>query len=66
MSGSFKELIVWQKSIELVKEIYKITEEFPKSELYNPTTQIRRGLYQYHLILPRGKKEKPKKIFYNF
>jgi len=29
MIKSYKELIVWQKSIELVKEIYKITAQLP-------------------------------------
>lgn len=40
---SFKQLIVWQKSIELVKEIYKITEQFPRSEIYGLVSQMRRA-----------------------
>ncbi len=40
--NSYKELIVWQKAIELVKLIYMITEKFPKSELYGLTNQMRR------------------------
>lgn len=40
---SYKELIVWQKTIELVKEIYVLTEKFPKSELYGITSQMRRA-----------------------
>lgn len=40
---TYKKLFVWQKSIELVKEIYKVTEHFPKSELYGLTSQIRRA-----------------------
>lgn len=39
---SYKELTVWQKSIQLCEEIYKVTENFPKSELYGLTSQIRR------------------------
>jgi len=31
---SYKELKVWQRAIELVKEIYKITNEFPENEIY--------------------------------
>jgi len=34
MLNSYKDLIVWQKSIELVSEIYKLTERFPKTEIY--------------------------------
>lgn len=41
---SYKELVVWQKSIELVKEIYKLTNNFPKSEAYGLTHQIRRAV----------------------
>ena len=36
---SFKDLIVWQKGIELVNEIYKVTKHFPKEELYGLTNQ---------------------------
>ena len=41
--NSYKDLIVWQKSIELVIGIYKMTDKFPKSELYGLTSQIRRA-----------------------
>lgn len=39
---SYKQLVVWQKSIELVKEVYKLTDNFPKSELYGLVSQMRR------------------------
>lgn len=40
---SYKELIIWQKAISLVKEIYVLTEKFPKSESYGITLQMRRA-----------------------
>jgi four helix bundle protein len=40
---SFKDLIVWQKGIDLVNEIYKTTRPFPKEEMYCLTSQIRRA-----------------------
>lgn len=40
--NSYKELTVYQKSVDLCVEIYKSTEKFPKSELYGLTSQIRR------------------------
>lgn len=40
---SYKELIVWQKSILLVKEIFLLTMKFPKSELYGLVSQMRRA-----------------------
>jgi four helix bundle protein len=39
---SYKELIVWQKSMQLCEEVYRATEEFPKSEIYGLTAQVRR------------------------
>lgn len=40
---SHKQLDVWQMSMELVLEIYKLTQNFPKEELYGLTSQIRRS-----------------------
>ncbi len=41
--NSYKDLIVWQKSIELSVMLYRVTDNFPKSELYSLTNQIRRA-----------------------
>jgi four helix bundle protein len=38
-----KDLEVWKKSMDLVSNIYKITESFPNKELYGLTNQIRRA-----------------------
>lgn len=40
---SYKELIVWQKSVQLVKEIFILTDSFPKSEIYGIIAQMRRA-----------------------
>ncbi|HOE69401.1 MAG TPA: four helix bundle protein [Candidatus Omnitrophota bacterium] len=40
---SFKELIVWQKSMALAKEIYAATTTFPREELYGLVSQLRRS-----------------------
>lgn len=41
---SYKELIVWQKSIRMVKEIFILTAMFPKSEIYGIVSQMRRAV----------------------
>ena len=42
-SRSYRDLIVWQKSVELVSNIYVSTRAFPKEEMYGITSQIRRA-----------------------
>ena len=39
---SFRELVVWQKSIDLATSVYRLTGDFPREELYGLTSQIRR------------------------
>jgi four helix bundle protein len=41
---NFKELIVWQKSRALVKEIYLLTKKFPKDETFGLVQQVRRAV----------------------
>jgi four helix bundle protein len=40
---SFKDLIVWQKAYSLVLGIYKLTNGFPKTEIYGLSQQMRRS-----------------------
>ena len=39
---SYRDLIVWQKAMNLVTKIYTVTTKFPKTEIYGLTSQIRR------------------------
>ncbi|MEN6450421.1 MAG: four helix bundle protein [Thermoguttaceae bacterium] len=39
----YRELIVWQKAMDLVESIYRVTKPFPKEEVYGLTSQIRRA-----------------------
>lgn len=41
---SFKDLVVWQKSKELAVVVYHLTDDFPKSEMYGLTNQMRRAV----------------------
>jgi hypothetical protein len=40
---SFHDLVAWQKARELVTEIYKMSQKFPKEEIFGLTSQIRRA-----------------------
>lgn len=62
-TSSFRDLIVWQKLRDLAVETYRLTELFPRSELYGLVSQMRRAVISissniaesYHRF---GKKEK--------
>lgn len=43
MAHHFKDLIVWQKAMDLVTDVYNVTDSFPKREVYSLTDQIRRA-----------------------
>lgn len=40
---SYKDLIIWQRGMELVLSIYQLTADFPKTELFGLTSQMRRS-----------------------
>jgi four helix bundle protein len=40
---TYQELIAWQKSMDLIEAIYKVSRDFPREELYALTSQIRRA-----------------------
>ncbi len=63
---SHKDLIVWNKSINLSLEIYKITENFPKEEVYGLTSQIRRAAISIPSNIAEGKNRGTKKDFAQF
>ncbi len=63
---SYKELIVWQKSIELVKEIFLLTSKFPKSELYGLISQMRRASVAIPSNIAEGYGRKHKKEYHQF
>ncbi|MBI5071295.1 four helix bundle protein [Candidatus Falkowbacteria bacterium] len=62
---SFKELVVWQKARDLAVEIYRLTDEFPHSEVYGLTNQMRRAVISissniaesYHRFHAKEKKQ---------
>jgi four helix bundle protein len=43
MATTYKDLVVWQRAMDLVTEIYRSTEAFPKQEIYGLSSQIRRA-----------------------
>ena len=40
---TYRDLDIWKKGIRLVKDVYKLTEKFPKQEMYGLVSQMRRA-----------------------
>jgi len=40
---SYQDLIVWQRGVELVAEVYRLTRKFPKEEMFGLISQMRRA-----------------------
>jgi four helix bundle protein len=43
MGDSFKDLVVWQRAVQLTVAVYKLTASFPASERFGLTNQLRRA-----------------------
>lgn len=50
----FRKYEVWQLSHQLTLKIYKISEDFPKSEIFGLTSQLRRASYSIGLNIAEG------------
>lgn len=59
----FKELKVWQKSVELATEVYNSTNNFPSDEKFGITSQIRRSVVSISSNIAEGAGRKTKKEF---
>ncbi len=53
MAQDFKELVVWQKAVEVTIAVYKLTQKFPKDEIYGLTSQMRVQVCRLQATLPR-------------
>lgn len=63
---SFKELIVWQKSMDLVEETYKLVALLPQTEIYGLSSQMRRSAVSIPSNIAEGQKRQSSKEFAQF
>ena len=61
-----RDLKVWNNSVELVTKVYKISNDFPKEELFGLTSQIRRSAVSIPSNIAEGAARNSKKEFNNF
>ncbi len=66
MSGSYREIKVWQKAIELVVDIYSCTRSFPKEEMFGLTSQLRRAAVSIASNIAEGKGRRTDREFLQF
>ena len=66
MLRSYRDLIVWQKSMMLVEEIYVATQQFPKEEVYGLISQIRRVAVSIPSNIAEGRLRGSRKEFKQF
>lgn len=61
-----KDLIVWQKSMNLVEEVYKLVKEMPKDEKFNLSSQISRAAVSVPSNIAEGYRRNSDKSFKQF
>lgn len=63
---SYRDLIVWQKSVDFAEMIYRITNDWPKHELYGLTNQVRRSSVSVSSNIAEGQARQHTKEFKQF
>jgi len=63
---SYRELTVWNKAMELVTEIYRLSQRFPKDEAFGLTSQIRRSAVSIPSNIAEGQGRLSRKEFIYF
>ena len=64
--NSYEDLIVWQKSVDLVVGIYQITKNLPREELYGLSDQIRRAAISIPSNIAEGQQRHSPKDYLKF
>jgi four helix bundle protein len=66
MAHTFKNILVWQKAHELVLEIYKASQEFPATERFGLSSQLRRLAASVATNIVEGYKRRSDRDFAHF
>ncbi|WP_316638118.1 four helix bundle protein [uncultured Ruminococcus sp.] len=63
---NYRDLLVWQKAMDLVIEVYQLTSLLPREENYNLSSQMRRAAVSIPSNIAEGQQRKSTKEFINF
>lgn len=66
ITKTYKDLTVWQRAIELVVAVYRLTENFPSEELYGLTSQMRRSVVSIPSNIAEGRCRGTRKDYLQF
>ena len=66
MGGDYQKLIVWQRSVELVQEIYRLTSKFPSDEKFGLVSQMRRAAVSIPSNIAEGRMRGSRKDYKRF
>ncbi len=66
MGKSFRDLMVWQRAIDMTTEVYRLTEAFPKAEMYGLISQLRRAAVSVASNIAEGSGRGTRKEFRQF
>ncbi len=64
--GTYEDLTVWRKAMDLVLEVYRCTAAFPKTEMYDSTSQMRRSAVSVPSNIAEGKGRNSRKELLQF
>src|SRR5260221_7874538 len=64
--NKYKDLKIWQKSVDLAVKVYEVTKLFPKEELYGLTYQLKKSAVSIPSNIAEGSGRNTKKDFSNF
>ncbi len=63
---SYKDLLIWQKGIEITEKVYLLTKSFPSDEIYSLTNQIKRATVSIPSNIAEGFGRNSTKSYVNF
>jgi four helix bundle protein len=63
---NFRDLVAWQRAVDLALEIYRVTKFFPREEIYGLTSQLRRAVVSISSNVAEGQSRRTSRDFLHF
>jgi four helix bundle protein len=66
MAESYRDVVAWQKAMELVSEVYRVSDNFPRREMYGLARQVRDAAVSVPSNIAEGKGRQTKRDYVQF